>query len=574
MNAIAIYARVSTAQQEQQGTIQSQLAALTAYATTQGWVIAPEHTYTDDGYSGARLDRPGLEHLRDAAWRGELDAVLILAPDRLARQYAYQYVVVEERERAGCRVIFVNEPLANAPEHRLVREVQGLFAEVERAALQERRRRGKLHAARQGHFFTGAGPYGYTYLNAQDGQPGRCVVNEAETTIVRQMFIWLVEEQRSTQAIARRLTAQHVPTRHGLRPWSPATVHRILSNPLSAGQHYYNRSENAPEGAPLQRRPTKQPRRRLRPREDWIAVPWPAIITAEVFAMARHQMQLNRERAPRRTRYQYLLQGLLVCGYCGRRLGGHAGVASGRYECTRHRSLGPPDRRCPLRSISQPDIEPVVWEPIAQLLQQPDLLLRYLRQQQEGGGPELTDAERELRRIARQRAALTREAQRLIDAYQVGALELAELKERRQRLREAEQQLAQREEVMRVQVAQAEHAATLAETVTTFCERISAQLTEPSFELKRQILRLVVERITVTDDEIVIQHIIPGDPTSRLYLRPSRPRQPPGSARAREALEHGTCRASRAGARVCSCAAGRAGATDRGGTTGGAPACR
>jgi len=251
-------------------------------------------------------------------------------------------------------------------------------------------------------------------------------------------------------------------------------------------------------------------------------------MSAEVFAMASRQMQLNRERSPRRTRYQYLLQGLLVCGYCGRRLGGHAGVASGRYECTRHRSLEPPERRCQLRSVSQPDIEPVVWEHIAQLLQQPDVLLTYLRQQHDGDGPELTDAERDLRRIVRQRAALMREAQRLIDAYQVGALELAELKERRQRLREAEQQLAQREEVMRVQVAQAEHATTLAETVTAFCERLSPQLTGSSFELKRQILRLVVERITVTDDEIVIQHIIPGDPSSRLYLRPSRPRQPPG----------------------------------------------
>jgi site-specific DNA recombinase len=528
MNAVAMYARVSTAQQEQQGTIQSQLAALTAYATTQGWKIAPEHTYIDDGYSGARLDRPGLERLRDAAWRGELDAVLILGPDRLARQYAYQYVVVEELERAGCTVIFVNEPFANAPEYRLVREVQGLFAEFERAALQERSRRGKLHAARQGRFFTGAGPYGYTYLKAQDGQPGHCVINEAEATIVRQMFAWLIEEQLSTQAIARRLTAQHLPTRHGQQPWSPATVHKILSNPLYSGQHSYNRSENVPEGAIIHRRPTKKVRRRLRPREEWIAVPWPAIISAEVFAMARRQMQLNRERSPRRTRYQYLLQGLLVCGYCGRRLGGHAGVASGRYECTRHRSFEPRERRCQLRSVSQADIEPVVWEHIAQLLRQPDLLLTYLRQQQDGEGPELTDAERELRRLERQRAALSRESERLIDAYQVGALELAELKERRQRLREAEQQLAQREEVMRVQVAQAQQAATLAETVTTFCERLSAQLSEPSFELKQQILRLVVERISVTDDEIVIQHIIPGNPTSRLYLRPSRSRQPAG----------------------------------------------
>ena len=155
MKTVALYARVSTAQQEKQGTIASQIAAVQAYAAAHALAIAPEHRYLDDGYSGARLDRPGLERLRDAAWRGELDTVLILAPDRLARHYAYQYVVVEELERAGCAVVFINGPFNSGPEERLVREIHGLFAEFERAAFQERGRRGKLHAARQGAFFTG-----------------------------------------------------------------------------------------------------------------------------------------------------------------------------------------------------------------------------------------------------------------------------------------------------------------------------------------------------------------------------------------------------------------------------------
>ena len=523
MNAVALYARVSTAQQEKQGTIQSQLAALTDYAAEQGLVIAPEHRYIDDGYSGARLDRPGLERLRDAAWRGELDLVLILAPDRLARHYAYQYVVVEELERAGCAVRFINGPFNSTPQERLVREVHGLFAEFERAALQERSRRGKLHAARQGQFFTGAGPYGYTYLKAQDGERGRCVVNEAEAAIVRQMFSWLIEEQLATQAIARRLTAQQVPTRHGAVSWSPATVYKVLTNPLYTGQHSYNRSENAPEGnreGTNAWRPTKEPRRRLRPKEEWIAVPWVPILSPEVFAMAERQLQLNRERSPRKTRYQYLLQGLLVCGYCGRRLGGHAGVASGRYECTKRRSIEVPEQRCHLRCVSQADIEPVVWDHIVALLQQPEVLVGYLRQQQEGDGPEITDAQRELKRLQRQRAALTRQDQRLLDAYQVGALELEELKVRRQRLREAEQQLEQREQILESQLAHAEKAATLQETVILFCDRLRTQLVNPGFALKQQILRLVIERIVVTDEEIVIQHIIPGQDTSRLHLRP------------------------------------------------------
>lgn len=541
MNAVALYARVSTAQQERQGTIESQLAALDAYASAHGLTIAPEHRYLDDGYSGARLDRPGLDRLRDAAWRGELDRVLILAPDRLARHYAYQYVVLEELERAGCAVVFVTGPAASSPEERLVREVHGLFAEFERAAFQERGRRGKLHAARAGRFFTGAGAYGYTYLPSA-GHGGTCVVNEAEATVVRQIFTWLIEDQLSVAAIAWRLTAQGVAPRAGGLAWLPATVHRILTRRLYTGEHSYNRTENAPADAtapsqPSQRaqryrQPPKDPRRRRRPAGDWIRVPWPAILDEETFAMAERQLQLNRERSPRKMRYRYLLSGLLVCGACGRRLGGHAGVASGRYECTRRRSSEPPEQRCRARAVSQRDIEPLVWEHLRTLLGQPEVILTYLRQQQEGDGPALTDAQRELRRVERQRATLAREEQRLIDAYQAGVLELDELKTRRQRLREAGQRAAERAQVVRQQVAQAQQTTTLAQTVAGFCARIQAQLVEPSFEVQQKILRLVVERIVVTDECITIEHIIPAEPTSRLHLRPSRPRPPPGRRRA------------------------------------------
>lgn len=475
MSAIGLYARVSTAQQAQQGTIESQVAALVAYAATQGLALSPEQYYLDDGYSGARLDRPGLERLRDAAWRGELDQVLILSPDRLARHYAYQYVVIEELERAGCRVVFTSGPFSHTPEERLVREVHGLFAEFERAAFVERGRRGKLHAARRGQFFTGAGPYGYTYLPVRDGQPGRCVINEGEATIVRQMFTWLVEEQLSTYAVARRLTSQHVPTRQGSPTWTAASVHKILNSRLYTGEHYYNRSMNQPENG-SHRRPTKDPRRCLRPADEWIAVPWEAIISPDLFALGQRQLQLNRERSPRKTRLPYLLAGLLYCGYCGRRLGGHAGAASGRYECTRQRAEELPARRCRLRSICQPDIEPLVWQHIADLLQQPDVIIGYVRAQQAADGPELTDVQRECQRLARQQVTLAREEQRLIDAYQVGVVELDELKDRRQRLRQASAQIQQRLRQVETQLLQADQASRMQETITAFCDRISTQL--------------------------------------------------------------------------------------------------
>jgi len=437
----------------------------------------------------------------------------------------------------------VHGALGASPEERLVREVQGLFAEFERAAFQERSRRGKLHEVQAGRFFAPEGPYGYLYLAGQLGQlgqPGRFLVHEAEAAIVRQMFTWLVEEQLSVYAITRRLTANRIPTRRGHPAWSAATVYKVLTNPLYAGTHYYNRTQNAPdhvgEEAPSRRRPTKQPRRQRRPVQEWIPVPWEPLISPELFQLAARQLQLNRERSPRKTRYAYLLQGLLVCGYCGRRLGGHAGVASGRYECAKRRTLEAPAWRCQLRSVSQPDIEPLVWEAVRQLLMQPDLILEHLRQQRDEESLDGTDVQREHKRLQRQRLTLEREEQRLIDAYQVGAIELDELKQRRHRLRETGRHIQQREQEVAAQVAQAQQATCRAETVTTFCQRIAALLDDPAFATRQRVLRLVVERIIVTDDQIVLQHIIPTDQGSRLYLRRSRAREPVSCPDARARL--------------------------------------
>ncbi len=133
MKRVALYARVSTPKQAQERTIESQLHALKRYAQEQGYRWEEKHIYRDEGYSGARLDRPALDRLRDEAAAGLFDAVLVLSPDRLARRYAYQVLLVEELERWGCEVIFLERPIAEKAEDRLLLEIQGAFAEYERA---------------------------------------------------------------------------------------------------------------------------------------------------------------------------------------------------------------------------------------------------------------------------------------------------------------------------------------------------------------------------------------------------------------------------------------------------------
>lgn len=165
---VAIYARVSSEQQATSNTIDSQIAALEARLAQDGLTLVPEGRFIDEGYSGATLVRPALERLRDAVAAGNLDRLYVHSPDRLARRYAYQVLLIDEFHRAGVEIIFLNRPIGLSPEDDLLLQVQGMVAEYERAKILERSRRGKRHAARQGAVSVLSGaPYGYRYVGKQ-----------------------------------------------------------------------------------------------------------------------------------------------------------------------------------------------------------------------------------------------------------------------------------------------------------------------------------------------------------------------------------------------------------------------
>jgi site-specific DNA recombinase len=147
---VALYARVSSERQAESNTIASQLAALRQRIQRDGFALEEELTFVDDGCSGRTLIRPALERLRDQVASGALDRLYLHSPDRLARQFAYQCVLVEEFQHAGVAVVFLNHALGRSPEDDLLLQVQGVIAEYERAKISERSRRGKLHAAHAG----------------------------------------------------------------------------------------------------------------------------------------------------------------------------------------------------------------------------------------------------------------------------------------------------------------------------------------------------------------------------------------------------------------------------------------
>src|SRR3979490_1042737 len=185
----AIYARVSSDRQKENHTIASQTAALIEYAQKNGYSVPSEWVFEDEGYSGASLVRPGLERLRDLAAEGQIEAVLVHAPDRLSRKNAYEVLLIEELGRHGVETIFIKAPQGATAEDQLLVQFQGMIAEYERAQILERSRRGKRHRARQGqiHVLSGA-PYGYRYVRKCDDAAARHEIIDAEANIVRTVY--------------------------------------------------------------------------------------------------------------------------------------------------------------------------------------------------------------------------------------------------------------------------------------------------------------------------------------------------------------------------------------------------
>jgi DNA invertase Pin-like site-specific DNA recombinase len=183
---VAAYARVSSDKQEKEQTIDSQIDALRRAAEERGWTLLADLVCTDDGRSGATLARPGLDRLRDLVAEGSCAAVLVCSPDRLARNYAYQVLVVDELKRAGCEVVFLNHAFGGSPEQQMLLQMQGVFAEYERALITERTRRGRLFWARQGRVNWGGTPtYGYRLLRGAETGSQQLAIEECEAVVVR-----------------------------------------------------------------------------------------------------------------------------------------------------------------------------------------------------------------------------------------------------------------------------------------------------------------------------------------------------------------------------------------------------
>jgi len=520
MTMAAIYARVSSEHQKEAHTIGSQILALTEQANSEGLTVPDQWIFQDEGYSGATLVRPGLEGLRDLVCEGQVEKILIYAPDRLSRKYAYQVLLIEEFSRHGVEVVFTKSPQAKTPEEQLLLQFQGMIAEYERAQIVERTRRGKRYKAKSGlvNVLCGA-PYGYHYIKKTENSSAYYKIIAEEAEIVRTVYSLYLEDGLSINAIARWLNDHQVPTRKRISLWERSTIWAMLRNPAYQGTACFGKTrtvERKKITRPLRQRGGFSPRcssSQECPREEWIEIPVPAIISKDLFQLAQERLEHNKKYSLRRTIEPTLSQGMLVCKSCGYAYS-RTSTRTSKRKIYYYRCLGsdnyrfPKGRVCQNRPVRQDHLDEIIWQKVIELLSNPDLVKAEINRRVEEI-QSFNPTKQRKESIEKELLRLGNSTQRLLDAYQENLIEIDELRDRMP-------QLKRRRKTLESELASLESALTdqksvlrLATDIESFLNQLKTAADTLCVKEQQKILRLIVKEILIDDETVTIKHSIP-----------------------------------------------------------------
>jgi site-specific DNA recombinase len=542
MKLAAIYARVSSDQQREEHTIASQTAALIDFAKNLELEVPKEWIFEDEGYSGATLERPGLERVRDLAAEGRLHVVLAYAPDRLSRKYAYQILLLEELARHGVETRFVKAPQSATAEDQLLVQFQGMIAEYERAQILERSRRGKRYRARSGEVSVLSGaPYGYRYIRKTAETLASYRVIDAEARMVQRVYEMYTVDGLSMGEITRRLNAEGTPTRKHSARWERSVVWAMLRNPAYRGAAAFGKTRIAGR-----MRVTRALRRRgaivssnsighERPREEWIEIPVPALVSEDTFARAQELLEQNKIRSRRRTITPSIVQGLVSCQKCGYAFSRTSTYTTARklhyYKCIGSdgwRKLGGPvcDN---VRCVRQDLLDQIVWTEVIRLLEDPTLIQQELDRRLAAARSSDPTQQRE-QSLRRELTRVGHSLERLLTAYQEELLSLEQLRERMPPLRQRQQMLRAELQAIADQASDRATFLRLAETLAAFLGRLRTTADTLDVIERQRIVRLVVKEVLIGDDQIVIRHSIPMTSTPPVSGGPPTPSWPDGTS--------------------------------------------
>ena len=478
--------------------------------------------FADEGHSGATLVRPGLEALRDLAAQGCLDVVLVYSPDRLARKFAYQALLIEELARCGVRVEFVKGPRGDSPEDQLLVQFQGMFAEYEKAQLMERYRRGKAWRAKSGsvNVLSGA-PFGYRYVRKTPECGARYEVIPHEAALVAEMFRRYADDGAAIADLRRWLTNQGVPTRTGKEKWDRSVIWGMLRNPAYAGTAVFGKTQAVHEPAGLNRTARlagrtvpRQVRTQDRPREEWTGIPVPALVDEETFDRVQQRLADNKRFAARNTKVPSLLQGIAACASCGYGYYRTTTTTTAGNKIYYYRCLGSDDYRyqggsvCQNKPVRADYADQVVWDHVTALLADPALIRAEIGKRLERArtSDPVTRKRGQLEQaLAKTGASIAA----MITAFSEQLLTIDELRARMPALRARETGLKDQIAALDAQAADRDAYLRLAGDLEGFLARLRGSSATATVEDRQRVLRAVVQDVLVGPEKLTIRHRIP-----------------------------------------------------------------
>jgi site-specific DNA recombinase len=524
---IALYVRVSTNRQQQSQTIEQQLDRLrAAVAHHADWHLADGHIFRDDGYSGAKFNRPGLDRLRDQASMAAFELVLMTAPDRLARNYVHQVLLIDDLQKVGCRVEFLERPMSEDPHDQLLLHIRGAVAEYERNLIAERMRRGRQAKLQSGLLLPWTvAPYGYVLDPERPRDASRVRLDPVKAEIVRQMFAWYTDPAipATLYWVAKQLSEQQIPTPTGNSRWNVATIRGILRSPAYAGAAISGRTRPTPA---RQRKSALQPvgpgqSQRPAPVEEWITIPVPAIVSQETFDLAQKRLDENKQMARRNNRaHDYLLRGLVSCAGCqlactgrSRQPGYDYYVCRGRTDALRAAQ----GQRCTARLAPANALDQLVWQDLCHILTDPTLITHELERAQAGEWlPQTLQSRRQS--LQATLAQLERQQNRLLEVYLAEVIGRDEFERKRQELAQTHGSLTQQLRQLEAQAQKQLDLLKLTQHIQDFCREIQPTLNTLDFTQRRQLVELLIDRVIVDDGKVEIRYVVPTNPNGENSL--------------------------------------------------------
>jgi site-specific DNA recombinase len=445
MNSRAVtYARVSGDDRVKDGrNLSGQLDICREHALKKGYMIVAELSEDDRGASGVSFELPALNQALEMAKNGEFDILVVREIDRFARSLAKQLIIEQEFRRYGVQIEYVMGEYPDTPEGSVNKNIKAVIAEYERLKINERMVRGRRQKIKAGNVIIhGKPPYGYR-LEEVDGK-SKLLINEDEAQIVKMIYHWYVfgEDKKgamSARVIARRLTQMGVPippfSIRSSTKWSRTTVGRIVSSKTYIGVWQYGKNGSA------------NGRRFVNPEDHWLSVEVPAIVSMDVWDAAQERKEINIASAKKNLKYQYLMNRRLTCGSCGSKISA-CGNFDGQknrlyYRCNVARGYDEYERKCGNRRyFKSEDVDFTIWEWLKSFIRNPDAIDEGIAEYHENREREQSPIRERLQVVDDLLIDHRSQLQKILDLYLDGNFPKELLVERRQRLQDTVDSLA------------------------------------------------------------------------------------------------------------------------------------